>query len=193
MCSIYYSLFVIPASSSVVYVDDEQMTDDALPADDDVDKWQTVAIETVGQKYIAQRRQESIDGVTYSVVPIVRDTTAPRQPPVYTELNSRRFTINVQVVGQKSQITDRRNTGKGGPVKSSGTGNASSSGKPKTHTSTRGCAAGRKAVAAKKPNATLTRAGQRIVARKQQRTDARNHAMVTKVSTHCVIPNCNIL
>ena len=124
------------------------------------DKWNTIAIETVGQKYIAQKQKQSGDGAMYSVVPIVRaDATADSNRPVhYVEQNEGRFRVNVQVIAEKS-ATDR-------PRRDI---------RPRRRQVQRPAGV-RKAVGAKKPSATLTASGRRILAFRQRRLNRNTRA-----------------
>ena len=66
------------------------------------DKWRTVAIETIGQKYIAQKQSYSNEGAVYSVVKINPQNNAGNLNVTYVEEVQSRFRINVQVLGERS-------------------------------------------------------------------------------------------
>ena len=133
------------------------------------DKWKTIAIETVGKKYIANRLSESTNGVMYGVVPIAPNPNSGPGMLPYIEDESGRFRINVQMMGERShgQNEQRRQSNQTTATRVR-RGEATNRRKSSTQN--------RKAVGAKKPNTTLTAAGRRILQVRQERQQRQQRA-----------------
>ena len=143
----------------------KQQEGSAVEPDTSGDKWKTVAIETVGQKYIAHKQSYSNEGAVYSVVNINPQRQGENVNVTYAEEVHTTFRIRVQILGQKSKPTrvdKRRREAKAGRVnarKDQGYRKKIPAGRAQKKTP----ATTRKAVGAKKATSTVTRAGRRIL------------------------------
>ena len=164
--------------------------DDALNVTDDVssgdtlaenananDRWATFAIETLGQKFIANKERDIPNGGIFSIIPINPDPNDPRplNEVDYIQHEEGRFRINVTIVQDSKKSTGKKSGGvkkssapKGmGPNKSKQSKGIQKEGKPKPPST-------RKAVAAKKPSSTLTAAGRRILMARQSKATGKS-------------------
>ena len=164
--------FIFADTTTTVFARNEDPTPRASgTSNGDGDKWRTIAIETLGQKYIAQRQRESEDGVMYSVFPIVEGNDTTQGAANYVEVSGRRFTINVQMIAQSSRPRvprqQEQNVRKPNPSGRHQPKHKDSS----LHKGNKSSGSGRKAVGAKKPSSNLTAAGRRILAARQRRNN----------------------
>ena len=155
--------------------DVKQEEGSAVEPDTSGDKWKTVAIETIGQKYIAHKQSYSNEGAVYSVVKINPQRQGENVNVTYAEEVHSRFRIRVQILGQKSKPTGvdkRRREAKAGRVDER-KDQAYRKKIPAGRVHKKTPATTRKAVGAKKATSTVTPAGRRILNFRRGRNEPR--------------------